>query len=110
MAAKKKKQARARTARRDAERDRAKLAHARRRLLLLEPGGSPERPLEVTSASVIETRATSTRCPDCEGSLRVDEHLARAQAGALLRQVRLRCRDCGGAVQLFFRITEALPN
>ena len=107
---KKKRPARARSVRRKLERDEDKLAHARRRLIALEPGGTPDRPLEVASASVIEMRAESTPCPDCGGPLRVEEHGAREHAGMLLRPVQLACRSCGAALTLFFRIVSAAPN
>ncbi|HEX6240344.1 MAG TPA: hypothetical protein VFZ61_05605 [Polyangiales bacterium] len=107
---KKKRAARPRSLRREAERDVQKLADARRRLIALEAGGSPERPLEVESVAVIERRAESVRCPDCGEALRVADHAAREHRGALLRAVTLHCRQCGAPLTLYFRIVTASPN
>jgi hypothetical protein len=107
---KKKRPARPRSARREAGRNEQKLAEARRRLIALTPGGSPERPLEVESVSVIEARAESVPCPDCTGALRVEEHAAGEHRGVLLREVTLQCRRCGAPLTLFFRIITASPN
>ena len=100
----KKRPPRPRTLRRTRERELDKLASARRRLLALEPGGTPALPLEVPSAAVIELRAQSIPCPDCDGPLRVSEHRASEHSGELLRNVELACRNCGAPLTLFFRI------
>jgi hypothetical protein len=80
MSAKKKPGARA--ARREAERAAVKLARERERLAALEPGGAPERPIDLTSASEVEITARSMPCPRCGGEVRVDEHTA--ETGGLL--------------------------
>lgn len=110
MVVKKKRPVRARSARREAERAQQKLGTARRQLIALESGGSAERPLEVDSAAVIEGRAESVPCPDCDGALRVKEHAARALNGTLLRAVSLACRSCGAPLTLYFRIVTSAPN
>jgi uncharacterized protein YbaR (Trm112 family) len=107
---KKKRPKSARTLRRTHERDHDKLALARRKLLALEAGGSPGHPIVVPSAAVIEARAESVPCPDCQGALRVSEHEAHTHDGELLREVTLSCRSCGAALRLFFRIMVARPN
>jgi uncharacterized protein YbaR (Trm112 family) len=107
---KKKRPKSARSLRRTHERDQDKLALARRKLLALEAGGSPDHPLVVPSAAVIEARAESVACPDCEGALRVSAHEAHAYEGELLREVTLTCRSCGAALRLFFQIMVARPN
>src|SRR5689334_697049 len=56
---------RARTERREAARDAVKMAVARMKLAALEPGGAEDRPIEVTSASIIEPHASSMICPAC---------------------------------------------
>ena len=92
---KKKRPPRTRTLRRNLERSQDKLSGARRKLLALEPGGSPEHPIEVDSAAVIEPRAESFRCPDCDGALRCEEHaIANHESEQLVRAVTLVCRDC----------------
>jgi len=83
-----------RTLRREAERDAEKLADAREKLSLLEQGGGWERPIRVDSASQIELRVESMRCPRCDGELKVFEHVARVVAGHALRMVDARCKRC----------------
>lgn len=107
---KKKRPTRTRTLRRDLERIEHKLGLSRRKLIALEPGGSPERPIVVESAAVVERRAESVPCPDCEGSMRASEHDAITHQDVLLRKVSLTCRSCGAALALFFRIAVPLAN
>jgi hypothetical protein len=100
-----KKPARARTQRRIDERRLAHLVRDKERLARLEQGGSPERPIVVSSASVIETHARSMPCPQCDGALRVDEHAANEG----LREVHVQCVTCGARRTLYFRMASA-PN
>jgi hypothetical protein len=100
-----KKPKRARTVRREAERAAVSLARDRERLFALEPGGSPERPIDVQAVSVVELRAVAVRCPRCDGEHRVDEHAAvTTEGGARLREMRLACRECGSKRSLWFRL------
>jgi hypothetical protein len=107
---KRKRPPRPRSLRRALERDQDKLAAARRRLIALEAGGTPGRPIEVASAAVIEARAASVPCPDCAGELRAEGHDAFEHEDALLREVRLICRRCGGTLAQYFRIVPSRPN
>jgi hypothetical protein len=100
----------ARTERRAAERDARKRTHDRLRLATLEPGGRPDRPVEVESASVIEPSAAAAPCVACGGRVRVEDHAARTVDGVSLRVVRVRCPTCGLGRELFFRIVVALPS
>jgi hypothetical protein len=93
---------RARTERRIEERRQADLARDREKVARLEPGGGPERPIAVTSASVVEPSARATPCPLCGGALRVDEHAA-AEG---LRVVRATCVRCGVARKIYFRLAQ----
>jgi hypothetical protein len=100
---------RARTERREAARAAAKLADGRARLAALEPGGSPARPIDVTTASVIEPQARALPCLRCpahtaSGSLRLDAHEAVLIEGERLRLVRLACARCGAERSIYFRI------
>lgn len=96
---------RARTERREAERDARKLARARMKLAALEPGGAPDRPIDVTSASVIEVHAKSTPCAACgHDGVRVEEHEAKEG----LRVVRVLCPRCGTRRDVFYRIASPL--
>lgn len=96
---------RERTKRREALRDLEKLAEAREKLAALEPGGAPERPIEVSSASQVEVRATALPCLRCDGALRLVEHrsLVHPRAGAL-REVELSCRVCGARRLVWLRV------
>jgi transposase-like protein len=104
------KKTRPRGQRREAARALSKLSKARQRLFELELGGSPERPLPVVSAAVVETHAESMPCPLCEGKHEVVEHVAVTHAGIRLREARLRCRQCGTTRSAWFRINGVGPN
>ncbi len=99
-----------RTVRRTAARRLDKLVSARRKLVELEPGGHPERPLEVASAAVVELRAEGFLCPDCGGAQRCSEHRAEVVQGRSLRVVELSCRSCSAQLTLYFLIVEPLLN
>jgi hypothetical protein len=81
-----------------------KLAIARDRLLDLEPGGSEERPIDVSTASLVEPKARAVRCPRCDEPFDVERHEARIVGDARLREAVLRCRACGTARSLWFRV------
>lgn len=100
----------ARTQRRALERVEKSLAKDRQRLFELEVGGSAARPLEVSSASVVETHALGVPCPLCGGAHELLEHVALVHGGVRLRAAHLRCRQCGSRRTLFFRLVEAKPN
>ncbi|MDB4943106.1 MAG: hypothetical protein JWP97_2640 [Labilithrix sp.] len=108
---------RERTERREAERQALKMAKARMKLAALEAGGGPDRPIEVTSASIIEPHASSMHCASCDNpGVRVEEHVAetlRAAEGEperRLRVVHVRCPRCGTRRPVYFRIGTALAN
>ena len=107
---KKKRAARPRTAERERERRQEKLFLAREKLASLEPGGSAERPLEVSSASVIELRAEADPCLRCGLPMRTEEHATAQAPSGLLRVVKVRCRACGTTRDFFLRILESLLN
>jgi predicted Zn finger-like uncharacterized protein len=91
--------------------DRLQLAHwrelARERLAALLPGGSQDRAIDVTSASVIEVRAAAMTCPHCSATYRILEH-TRPVPG--VRRVDVECRYCGVPRALWFRIVNNEPN
>ncbi|HEX3777008.1 MAG TPA: hypothetical protein VHV51_21190 [Polyangiaceae bacterium] len=95
---------RPRAALRERTRAQQKLAKDREKLFQLEPGGGPERPLDASTAAVIETHATSVPCPHCGGHHEVTEHVALVHRGVRLREAKLRCRQCGTTRSLWFRI------
>ncbi|MFO0661905.1 MAG: hypothetical protein U0165_19040 [Polyangiaceae bacterium] len=74
------------------------------------PGGSPDNPCEVGSASLVEVRARSERCASCEGELDIAEHLATTMAGKPIRVVNLKCKACGATRSMYFRVTSLLSS
>jgi uncharacterized protein YbaR (Trm112 family) len=98
------KRTRPRTERRERERAARRLVHDRERLFALEPGGSPEHPIVVDSPSVIPVRARALPCPQCGGTLDLDEETAERVEGRSLRAAHLTCRRCGVARRLWFRL------
>jgi hypothetical protein len=101
---------RPRTERRERERDLRKQVREREKLAATAPGGAPDRPLVVTSASVIEGTARATPCVQCGGELIFGDHSAETRAGHPLRLVRLVCRLCHAPRTLWFRIESPLPS
>jgi hypothetical protein len=99
-----------RNERRAAARDADKLARDREKLARLEPGGAPERPVDVESASQIEPHALAMRCLRCDGANRLVEHAAETVDGARLRAARMACARCGAPRTLWFRIAAHLPS
>lgn len=108
MTAKKKLGARA--LRRQSDRDTQKLMRDRARLAALEPGGAPDRPIQIASASEVEVAARSTPCIQCGGEVRVEEHLAETIGAERLRIAHVTCRICGTKRAIYFRIGAPLPN
>ncbi|HEX5661093.1 MAG TPA: hypothetical protein VFX59_28070 [Polyangiales bacterium] len=106
----KKKTGRPRTEERESARQRQKLYEARAKLALLEPGGSAERPLDVSSASVVESRAEAEPCLRCNQPMRAADHTTAESANGLLRRVKLQCRDCGATRELYLRIVGSYLN
>jgi hypothetical protein len=95
---------RARTARRAALRAADKLVAQREKLFSLEPGASPDRPIEIESPSVVELRASALTCPLCEIAFRVEAHRAPSSPGMRLRQAEVVCPRCGKQRSIWFRL------
>ncbi len=101
---------RARIERRVDERAAKKLVRDKQRLAGLSPGGSAERPIDVTSAAVIAVRARSIPCPLCAGSLQLDEETAETFDGHRRRAAHMVCSRCGVKRVLWFTIGSPLGN
>lgn len=97
----------ARTEARIEARDARQLVRDRERLAALEIGGSRERPIPVSSSSVIEVRVRSLACPQCRGEYRLRDHLAPAPG---LREIEVTCVQCGVPRTLWFRLVSDEPN
>ena len=83
------------------------LVRERERLAEVSRGGSHRNPIPVRSSAVVEVRAAQMICPQCEATYNVHDHRA---PGAGLRAVDVKCRLCGVARTLWFRLIEEAPN
>jgi hypothetical protein len=88
----------------------AKVVRDRERLAALEAGGTPERPIEVVSASLVEPKARAMPCPVCGASVRVEDHTARTLQGAPRRMAHVVCPMCRHARVVYFSIRPPLQN
>lgn len=105
-----KRKARPRTIARNLEREQRKLLQDKLALAALTDGGSPRRPIDVESASVIETRAANFPCVACDNSCHVLEHKALVDQGERLRKVAVGCTRCGTRRHLYFRVVGSMLN
>jgi predicted RNA-binding Zn-ribbon protein involved in translation (DUF1610 family) len=99
-----------RAQRRAESRQDAKELRARERLATLERGGTPERPIEVVTAALVEPRARAIPCPICGESVRVDDHAARTIGGVALRLAHVACPMCGHSRIVYFVVRPPRPN
>jgi hypothetical protein len=101
---------RSRRARR--EQDRALRKEVRRveELAARLPGGTPERPIDVGAASVVEVKARATPCPQCGGELQLESDRAEPTPRGLLRALGLACRVCHAPRTIWFRVASGGPN
>lgn len=99
-----KRKPRPRTIARQLEREQRSLRDNKWRLAELSDGGSPARPIEVESASIVEPRAASLPCVDCDQTCRVVSHEALPTVSDRLRRVDVLCTRCGAKRSVYFRI------
>lgn len=102
--AQRKRPARQRTLERALQRSSEKLATHRERLFQLEPGATPEHPIEISSPVLVEPKAAAQLCPRCELPFRVETHRAPSVAGTRLREAAVSCSRCGVRRSLWFRL------
>ena len=74
------------------------------------PGGSPEQPIDVASASVVEGAARATACVQCGGDLELRGDRATSTPRGVLREVAVACRRCHAPRTLWFRIAPPTAN
>ncbi|HXU05194.1 MAG TPA: hypothetical protein VN903_29745 [Polyangia bacterium] len=74
------------------------------------PGGSPDRPIDVASASVVEGKARGTPCIQCGGDLDVRGDRATSTARGVLREIAVVCRLCHAPRTLWFRVVQVAEN
>jgi uncharacterized protein with PIN domain len=99
---------RPRTVRRRLGREESRRADEREKLALAEPGGAPERPLEVDSPTQVDVIAERTRCARCGESMRLVRHEAAVVDGTRLRVAHLACVACGRERCVYFRLAAGL--
>ena len=88
--------------------ERAREAAAKVEEALALPGATPERAVEVVSASVIEAQAAAQPCPICEHGMRVESHTVDTTlAEEPLRVVVLTCKRCGHRRRWYARVRGA---
>lgn len=69
------------------------------------PGGSPERPIDVASASVVETKARAIPCVQCETvEMQLLGDRATSTPRGVLRELAMVCRQCHAARAVWFRV------
>jgi hypothetical protein len=101
---------RPRRKRREQERTLLKVVKRTESLADKLPGGSPENPIEVTSASVVETRARAARCIQCDGEFDLRGDRASSTPRGVLRAIDVSCRQCHTPRTLWFRVTPTTAN
>ncbi|HEY4055967.1 MAG TPA: hypothetical protein VGM39_05135 [Kofleriaceae bacterium] len=98
---------RPRTERREQERKQRDLVRAKEKLFALSIGGSRERPYEVKSTSVIETRVEQLPCVQCDvAQYRIREHERLDD----IRRLDCICRNCGAPRVFWFKLVVDEPN
>jgi len=88
----------------------AKDLRDRARLVALEPGGAADRPIAVSSASLVEPKAIAPPCAMCGANIRLSGHAAKTIGGVPLRLARVLCPMCGHERTIYFCIAPPLPN
>ena len=102
--------ARPRKARREQERTLRKQVQRVERDARELPGGQAERPIDVTSAAVIDPRAREARCLRCGGELELRGDRASSTPRGVLRRIDLVCRFCHAPRTLWFRVNPPQAN
>ena len=74
------------------------------------PGNSPTHPINVASASVVETKALATPCIQCGGAFDLRADSATSTPRGVLREVALVCRRCHTPRTFWFRIPPPSTN
>ncbi len=91
----------------EARRERARALATAATAVKALPGGAPERPVVVSSASVVEARAERETCPICDVPMRIEGHSVDATSTEEpLRVVALRCRRCRHHRPFYVRIEQ----
>ncbi len=92
------------------ERDTRKQVRERVRLASLEPGGSAGRPIDLSSASLVEVTAKSLPCVACGSHVLIQDHEAEMTADGPRRVVTVKCFQCGTPRTMYFYVAAQLAN
>jgi len=76
----------------------------------ISPGGTPERPIVVDSAQVIDGRARDLLCVVCEANVILEEHDAIPHGDVILRRAKVVCKECHTPRVIWFRVERPRPN
>ncbi|MEZ4297078.1 MAG: hypothetical protein R3B70_19085 [Polyangiaceae bacterium] len=101
---------RKRSARRAGDRAQEKLSRDLEKLAKAAPGGSPERPIVVSSPSEVEVHAAGMPCPICQSGVRVEEHRAETIGGIRLRVAAVACSFCRARREVYFQLAGSVLN
>ncbi len=101
---------RPRRAQRERARELRKQVRRTEQLATNLPGASPEHPIDVTSASIVEGAARATPCLQCGGELEMRGDRATSTARGVLREIALACRRCHAPRTLWFRVPPPAAN
>jgi hypothetical protein len=101
---------RARKQRREKERALRKNVRAIERAAVASPGGAPDHPIVVPSASVVEPRARATACVQCGGDLDLGGDRATSTPRGVLREIQVVCRRCHAPRSLWFLVAPTGHN
>jgi hypothetical protein len=101
---------RPRRTRRELERALRKQARRTEQLADKLPGASPEHPIDVATAAVVDGKARGAPCVQCGGALEPRGDRATSTARGVLREVALRCRICHTPRTLWFRVAPRADN
>jgi hypothetical protein len=82
----------------------------RERLARLEAGGTPDHPIVVVSASLVEPKARALPCIACGAAVRIEEHAAKTIQGVALRLAHTSCAMCEHERTIYFAISPPLVN
>jgi hypothetical protein len=100
---------RKRTEIRSAQRDAVKDAKLRLKLATLEVGGDSERPIRVSSASIVEPHVESMPCVVCGAKVRALSHEVIHRKGEVIRHIEAKCVQCG-ITRPVYLVASALAN
>jgi hypothetical protein len=75
------------------------------------PGGAPERPIDVASASMVDTKARVLPCIQCAATeMELRDDRATSTSRGVLRETTMICRRCHATRVAWFRVAGDTAN